>query len=58
MEIFNAPSVSITGKSNEENLQVLKAWCNNITETLNFMLTSMQNRIDELEKEIQQLKGE
>ncbi len=58
MEIFNAPSVSITGKSNEENLQVLKSWCNNVTETLNFYLSSMQNKIDDLEKEIKQLKGE
>lgn len=58
MEIFNAPSVSITGKSNEENLQVLKAWCNNVTETLNFTLTSMQNQLDELQKEMSKLKGE
>lgn len=58
MEIFNAPSISVSGKTSEENIQVLKGWANNVTETLNFYLTSMQNRIDELEKQIQKLEGE
>jgi len=58
MEIFNAPSVSISGKSNEENVQALKAWANNVSDTLNFYLSSLQSQIDEMKKEISQLKGE
>lgn len=58
MEIFNAPNVSVSGKTNEENLQAIKAWANSVSDTLNFYLTSLQSQIDELKKEISQLKGE
>ena len=58
MEIFNAPNVSVSGKKNEENLQAIKAWANNVSDTLNFYLTSLQSQIDEMKKEISQLKGE
>lgn len=58
MEIFNAPNVSVSGKTNEENLQAIKAWANSVSDTLNFYLTSLQSQIDEMKKEISQLKGE
>ena len=58
MEIVNTPSVSVSEKSNEQNIQALKSWANNITETFNFYITSMQSEIDELKKEIHTLKGE
>lgn len=58
MEIINAPSLSIANKSNEENIQALKNWANNVTEVFNFYMTSMQSQLDEQAKEIKALKGE
>lgn len=58
MEIINTPSISVSNKSNEENIQALKSWANNMTDTFNFYITSLQSQIEELNKEIQTLKGE
>ena len=58
MEIFNVPNISVGNKSNEENIQAIKGWINSSSETLNVYLTSMQNKIEALESEINKLKGE
>ena len=58
MEIVNTPSISVSEKSNEQNIQALKSWANNMTDAFNFYITSMQSQLDELKKEIQTLKGE
>lgn len=58
MEILNSVNISVANKTNEENIQAIKGWAANTTETVNFYMTQMMDRLDSLEKEIKELKGE
>lgn len=58
MEILNSVNISVTNKTNEENIQAIKGWMANTTETVNFYMTQMMDELDSLKKEIKELKGE
>lgn len=58
MEILNSVNISVANKTNEENIQAIKGWMANTTETVNFYMTQTMDRLDSLEKEIKELKGE
>ena len=58
MEILNNVNVSVANKTNEENIQAIKGWMANTTETVNFYMTQMMDEIESLQKQIKELKGE
>jgi len=58
MEILNNVNISVANKTNEENIQAIKGWMANTTETVNFYMTQMMDEIESLQKQIKELKGE
>lgn len=58
MEILNSVNISVANKTNEENIQAIKGWMSNTTETVNFYMTQMMDKIESLENQIKELKGE
>lgn len=50
---FDYPNINIGGKSNEQNMQAVKAYLNNLSDQLNFYLNDMETQILELKEMIE-----
>lgn len=50
--MIEEPNISVDKKSNEENMQAMKAWASQIIENMQYM----SNRIDSLEQLVASLK--
>lgn len=48
METFDTPSINVEKKSNEENMQAVKAYLSELAEKLNYMSNNLQEQIDSI----------
>lgn len=55
MKPINGPSV-IIGQSNEQSIQALKGWGNEIAGELTYQLSQMESEIESLKAEVERLK--
>ena len=46
---FDYPNINVGGKSNEQNMQATKAYLNGLSDQLNFYLSNLESRVEELE---------
>jgi len=51
---FDSPSIS--NAPTKENMQMLKGYLGNLSDQLNYIQSYYEKRLDELEKEIKELK--
>jgi chaperonin cofactor prefoldin len=58
MEIFNAPNVSVATKTTEQNIQSMKSYLTEMADSLNYHIGFLENKIEAMQKEIDELKGE
>lgn len=58
MAIFDTPSISVTSKSNEQNISSANAWMNQTSDALNYYIPYLESRIEALENAINELKKE
>jgi len=58
MASFDVPSISISDKTNEQNMQVVKSYLSEMADKLNYEINVLQDAILALQEEIDQLKGD
>lgn len=58
MEIFNTPNVSLNSKTTEQNIQSLKSYLTEMADSLNYHIGYMEAKMEQMQREIDDLKGE
>lgn len=53
---LGTPSISVDQKTNEQNIQVIKGYLNNMSQELEYVINNMESRINALETENNELK--
>lgn len=53
---FDYPSINVGGKSNEQNMQAVKAYLNNLSDQLNFYVNTLEEEIAELREMIESMQ--
>lgn len=53
---FDYPSINVGGKSNEQNMQAVKAYLNNLSDQLNFYINTLEDEITELKETIENMQ--
>ena len=56
MEIFNSPNISLATKTTEQNIQSIKSYLIEMSDSLNYHLNNMEARMEQMQKEIDDLK--
>lgn len=57
MATFDYPSISVDGRTNEQNMSQIKAWTMQTVDQLNYYIDYLEDRIAYLENEIRNLQG-
>lgn len=57
MATFDAPNISVEKKTNEQNMQAVKAYLTDLADQLNYTVNQQQKEIETLRSEIKALKG-
>lgn len=57
MATFDAPNISVEKKTNEQNMQAVKAYLTDLADLLNYTVNQQQKEIETLRSEIEALKG-
>lgn len=57
MAYLDDPAISLSKKTNEQNIAACKAWMQNVSYLLNSVIPNMENKITNLEARIKQLEG-
>lgn len=57
MATFDAPNISVEKKTNEQNMQAVKAYLTDLADQLNYMVNQQQKEIENLRSEIEALEG-
>ena len=57
MSMFDDPCISVSRKSNEQNMESCKAWMQQVAYQLNYIIPVMQTQISDLEKRVSELEG-
>ena len=57
MATFDAPNISVEKKTNEQNMQAVKAYLTDLADQLNYMVNQQQKEIETLRSKIEALKG-
>lgn len=57
MATFDAPNISVEKKTNEQNMQAVKAYLTDLADLLNYTVNQQQKEIETLRSEIKALKG-
>lgn len=52
MQNFDYPSINVSKKTNEENMQSAKNWMIQMSDQMNFYITRLETRIEVLEAKI------
>lgn len=52
MQNFDYPSINVSKKTNEENMQSAKNWMIQMSDQMNFYITRLEARIEVLEAKI------
>lgn len=58
MSTFDAPAISVGTKTNEQNMQTVKAYLVNLSSELNYQFGVLNSEIEALKKEISSMKGD
>lgn len=58
MANFDYPKVSLSGKTNEENIQAVKAWAIDMADMMNAYINNLEERVTTLESMMNELKGD
>lgn len=56
MATFDAPNISVEKKTNEQNMQAVKAYLTDLADQLNYTVNQQQKEIETLRSEIKALK--
>lgn len=54
----DTPSINVADKSNEENIQSIKAWAAELIGQLNYQISQLEGAITALQAEIETMKGD
>lgn len=57
MATFDVPSINVSDKTNEENMQAVKSHLYNLSDNLNYYINNLESRISTLENLLNE-KGE
>lgn len=52
MPDFGTPNIDVLKRSNEDNMQSAKSWMMQTSESLNYYITNLENRVSQLEKRL------
>ena len=55
--MFDGPGVSVESKTNEQNLQILKGYLNDMADQLNYQIATLQSQIDDLKARVESKEG-
>lgn len=47
---FDYPNINVGGKSNEQNMQAVKSYLNNLSDQLNFYINELETEISDLKE--------
>lgn len=53
---LGTPSISVDQKTNEQNIQTIKGYLNNMSQELEYVINNMESRLNALETENNELK--
>lgn len=53
---LGTPSISVDQKTNEQNIQAIKGYLNNMSQELEYVINNMESRLNALETENNELK--
>lgn len=54
--MFDGPAINVDSKTNEQNLQILKGYLNDMADQMNYLIANMQSQIDDLKAQVDSFK--
>lgn len=54
--MFDGPAISVESKTNEQNLQILKGYLNDMADQMNYQISNLQSQINALQAQVDSIK--